>query len=262
MLKIRKKYKKENHWDFEGIPETFRAGQSFTKWINSDNKNNCNPNWDIPIAYEFNSYGYRSVEFKQTDNFTIACFGCSWTFGIGVPLEYTWQHLLKEKITKEKNIDVDVFNFGWPAVSSDFISRVLHSALYEINPDLILVLFPSISRREVYADDGRPIPITPARNEYSKYYEMLVNDFSSKNNFLKNFYFIKSFLQLKKIPWLFSTWAGDVEKLIKNQEENYAGFLFREPNDFARDNKHPSIKTYNKLVNMFMEKMDNNNYLK
>ncbi len=46
------------------------------------------------IYYEYNSYGYRSEEFKDQK---VLVLGCSQTLGVGLPIEYTWPFLLSEK---------------------------------------------------------------------------------------------------------------------------------------------------------------------
>jgi hypothetical protein len=47
-----------------------------------------------PIYYKYNSYGYRSEEFKDQ---SVLVLGCSQTLGVGLPLEYTWPFLLSKK---------------------------------------------------------------------------------------------------------------------------------------------------------------------
>ena len=87
------------------------------------------------IDYKLNSEGYRSKEFKEgTDILTL---GCSFTFGTGLPMEYTWPQILSNKT----NLTVD--NLAQPGDSAQ--GQIRKSFLYFKkygNPKIIIGLFP------------------------------------------------------------------------------------------------------------------------
>lgn len=81
------------------------------------NKNNLGKNWiwnNIPIEYKINSLGYRMKEFDEIDwsNY-MAVFGCSHTFGTGMPLN----DLFSTKISK--NLNLDIVNAAIPGGSNN-----------------------------------------------------------------------------------------------------------------------------------------------
>lgn len=47
------------------------------------------------IKYNYNSYGFRTKEFIEGEDLLI--LGCSYTFGHGLPIEYTWPYLFANK---------------------------------------------------------------------------------------------------------------------------------------------------------------------
>ena len=75
-------------------------------------------------------------------NSSIAAFGCSHTYGVGVAAEEAWPYILK------------AMNFGRGSSSIDAIARFIPEKLEE-NPevDTVLLLAPDWSRFE-YVKDG------------------------------------------------------------------------------------------------------------
>ena len=53
------------------------------------------------VEYKINSYGYRSEEFQ--DNVDLLTLGCSNTWGLGIPKEFTWAEILKGEDIKTVN---------------------------------------------------------------------------------------------------------------------------------------------------------------
>ena len=97
---------KNDGWSGVGIPITHFTGTQSMKWSGADSLENFKKNkphgWtEDSIDYSFNSHGYRSVEFvdksQRDDTFTVASFGCSNTFGVGVNVSDTWPELFKIK---------------------------------------------------------------------------------------------------------------------------------------------------------------------
>jgi hypothetical protein len=61
------------------------------------------------FEYHLNNYGFRAEEDFHLDNEPNEawCFGCSYTYGFGIPLRHTWPYLLQKKISlKVKNFGV------------------------------------------------------------------------------------------------------------------------------------------------------------
>ena len=71
-------------------------GYLYTTLLNSHPENGKGPKFQ----YRLNSNGFRSDHFKKLDtsNINILFAGCSFTFGEGLPEEYTWPRLLENNI--------------------------------------------------------------------------------------------------------------------------------------------------------------------
>ena len=66
------------------------------------------------IEYKYNSWGYRTKEFKDLEDDYILIFGCSFTEGIGLYYDDMWA----TKLSKE--LKLDVFNIGMGGTGVDF----------------------------------------------------------------------------------------------------------------------------------------------
>jgi hypothetical protein len=66
---------------------------------------------NIPVKYEFNSLGLRGPEPDYNNNTRLLFAGSSQTFGVGLPVEYTYPYLVAQKMNASYiNLsDIDVF---------------------------------------------------------------------------------------------------------------------------------------------------------
>ena len=105
--------------------------------------------------YKFNSLGYRSDDFVNDDSFKILYSGCSFTEGVGLPVEHTWAFQLNELIQRNFGIKMKYHNQAIGGNSSDAIFRLMTLLLeYEkFKPDLVIILFPPAARTEMFASD-------------------------------------------------------------------------------------------------------------
>jgi hypothetical protein len=111
------------------------------------NCKNLGPKWiwaNKPIVYKFNSFGYRmEKELNEIDfDSYLAFFGCSFTTGVGLPLEETFSYRIS------KTLKIDYINGAIGGSSVDFafynIIHLLSSA--PKNPKAIIINWPDISR--------------------------------------------------------------------------------------------------------------------
>lgn len=243
-------------WQFDGIPRTIYSGINSVNWLSDDTEQLFDKNkpdgWTKEsITYDFNSHGYRSIEFEKSNDFTVASFGCSITLGIGVPHHTTWTEQFCRSLSKQLNKPVKNYNFGWPGVSVDFICRTMYQSLPHIDADLVLILLPLDARIEYcdehgYTHRGRPTKNDTTSKKIFEYY----NEYLYEYNFLKNFEFIKTMLTLHNIPWLISTWDEDNSQLIQHNI-NYTGLCPFDAPD-ARDMMHPGVSSHAKISKMFL----------
>jgi len=105
-----------------------------------------NNNWiDNSFTYKFNSHGFRCEEF--TNDPTIMFLGCSFTCGIGLPVDNIWPELLSKKL------NMRCANLGIGGSSIDTAFRLCHGWIDIINPQLVVLLEPPGVRLELVYDD-------------------------------------------------------------------------------------------------------------
>lgn len=93
----------------------------------------------IPITYDVNSRGFRSIEF--VDNPDVITSGCSQSFGLGLPSKYIWSNLLDESGS------LKVVNISYPGTSTQTIVEDIFRYINEYgNPKYIRILVPNFIR--------------------------------------------------------------------------------------------------------------------
>lgn len=131
------------------------------EFIHSDNQQNFLKNckkfgnqwiWSKrKITYKFNSYGYRmdkELDEVNLDNY-IAFFGCSFTTGVGLPLEETYSY------TISKNIGSDYINGAIGGSSTDFAFHNIVKLISTVpkKPKAIIVNWPELTRTFYWIND-------------------------------------------------------------------------------------------------------------
>lgn len=194
--------------------------------------------------YTYNELGFRGDSIKK-DGFKVMSIGCSNTEGVGVNNRDTWPSQFTNQIPNGVNM-----NFGTGGRSNDFISRCLLTYYDIIKPDLVLIMYTSPLRREIYTKDGGIEPFMPTSswgylketNEGIKTQEHLThlqNDNEDLNNWYRNHLLIKYFLESKKCNWI---WNGREIMSTNYYEYNrfdgdYGNYL-----DLGADGSHPGPK--------------------
>ena len=199
----------------------------------SDNTGKC--------TYTYNSLGFRGDEPTE-EGFKVMCIGDSNTEGVGVNDNETWTARFTNLIPKGVNQ-----NFGMGGRSNDYISRCLLSYYDLVNPDLVLIMYTSPQRREIYTKKNGIEPfmttgswgylseIEDGINTQNKMVE-LQNDNEDFTNWYKNHLLIKYFLESKNCNWLWNGWMGIPNELkeFNRFDGNYSKFI-----DKGADGLHP-----------------------
>lgn len=102
---------------------------------------------ECEIQYRFNSHGFRSCEFDRATS--VLCLGCSFTMGIGLPLEQTWPWILQQKT------GIKCWNLGLGGVGLDTIFRIAEYYVHHLNVIAVACLVPDMGRIELFID-GEP----------------------------------------------------------------------------------------------------------
>jgi hypothetical protein len=213
--------------------------------------------------YTYNELGFRGDSIKK-EGFKVMSLGCSNTEGIGVNYTNTWPYEFTSLIPNGVNC-----NFGAAARSNDFISRCLLTYYDLIKPDLVLIMYTSPQRREIYTKDGGVEPFMPTsawgymeETDSGKIIQNNLSQIQNDNedfiNWYKNHQLIKYFLESKGCDWLWNGWF----EIPKDYNEfnrfdgDYGNYL-----DFGIDGTHPGPvhnKTYaHKLYDFITENFPN-----
>lgn len=104
--------------------------------------------WDKPgaITYKINSRGFRCEEFTPGDPYLVA-LGCSFTNGIGLPLETIWPEILG------RTLGLKVANLAWGGSAADTCYRLAEYWVPELKPKLVALFAPPEDRLELLLDE-------------------------------------------------------------------------------------------------------------
>jgi hypothetical protein len=129
-------------------------------WFSSDDKETYDKNMSVPekqkiierngwvdadFTYKFNSHGFRSDEFTDSD--AIMFLGCSLTLGTGVPLEVSWTHTVSQQLGLKN------YNLGISGGSNDTAFRLANHYVPQIKPKLVVFMGTSDNRFDIITDD-------------------------------------------------------------------------------------------------------------
>ena len=190
--------------------------------------------------YSYNELGFRADSIYK-EGFKIMTIGCSNTEGVGVDDKDTWPELLSSMIPNSVNI-----NLGHGGRSNDYICRTLLTFYDFFEPDLVIILYTNLHRKEIYTEENGVegfIPTHPnlyfrqTKNgeKIQNYLFELQNDNEDYINWYKNHMLIKYFLESKKCNWI---WDG------YNQIRKH----YNDENMFDKDYCNLTEETHNKLI--------------
>lgn len=189
-------------------------------WINANFK------------YTFNSVGFRSEEF--TDKPSIMFLGCSYTMGIGLPVNTVWSELVS------KQLNLHCANLGIGGGSNDTSFRLCHGWLDKINPKLVIFLSPPGHRLELVNNHIIKL-IGPYTTEYKDFlHRWNWDDNNDYFNSLKNELAIKSLCNSRNI------------KYVHFSAETLHGMMV----DVARDLTHVGPKTHQLFADYVLTNID------
>ncbi len=286
-----KKFLIRNLW---GMPDTILLWEGIAQkwdgpiihesyWLFGDNEDNYNKNGHSKygpnsILYYMNENGYRvNAHNYPNSGEVIAAFGCSNTVGVGLPWEETWCAILNKNLGDEYVVK----NYGVSGCSNDFICRKIYNYLEIHKPKAIVCFFPNFSRAELIYPNENNMLFNAIDNikgliqreghfmgakgtqfiEFLNAYETIFNSEYAVYNFFKNLHFIKTICELKKVPFIWSTWdiqLNSINNILiqKKLDSNYVKANERlMEKDFARDNCHFGSDFNRMLANDFTNKL-------
>lgn len=146
------------------------------RWYPSDNKDNYIESGNAytidSVDYDLNKHGFRCDEFddiRGSKNKKLIVFGCSNTFGIGLPEHHVWPYEVKILLEKKYNEKIDLINLAMPGAGSDDIVRIISMLGDSFHPNFVCCFTPPVFRK-TYTDHNGKIFNYLLSNQYNKNY--------------------------------------------------------------------------------------------
>lgn len=234
-------------------------------------------NLDKVQEYCYNSFGYRSKEFKEAPH--ILCSGDSNTFGVGLPEKSTWPHMLL-KDTKSRFVPI---NLALPGASVEsIVDDVFHYIKTYGSPKNLFIVFPDFCRGVFFANpeiliserNGKetgPANVLlghlmgkDAERPYTSKRPHLVEDvINIEHTYLSSFRQIRhleDFCIAANINFKWSVWQDDLEVSLINRYKNsqyFSQYLDAESGTLWVKDINRKKLTYNSDENCHAEDREN-----
>lgn len=208
-------------------------------------------NWKFDqFTYKLNEHGFRIENMQATID--IGAFGCSYTFGQGLPTDMLWHHLVGQIRNKS------VHNFGICGASILTILDIFNIVTKHITMKDAFFLLPAFSRSQIAKinDDNNLAFLNCIPGHKSMFNEAYNFDGSDLLKFLpedellkqiKNALFVSEMIgKLRNIKMYVSSWDDMTWRLLKEIEFKHIVLLpvwYSKADyvltDKARDGRHP-----------------------
>lgn len=182
-------------------------------------------NWlNQKFTYKFNSSGFRSDEFSNDEG--IVFLGCSFTIGIGLPLETTYPYLIS------KSLKLKCYNLGIGGGSNDTAFRLAYHYLPKLKTKLVVFRVCPEHRIELIDRQNQIVQLFPnycfvyKKDSYAGFYETFI---SNPSNTILN--------QDKNLLAISMLCHSLGIKLVVIHQNDMSYF------DYARDLAHPGVES-------------------
>lgn len=218
--------------------------------------------------YRINDLGFRFEEVKQ--EIDLAVFGCSFTFGVGLPVSMLWHNILSEKLK------FSCLNFGVPGSSGLTTLELFLIVSKHIKIKKAIFLLPSHTRLQIakkHPDRNNVDYVSVIASYNSSMCELYgirdveIFKYLPEDELLKQFrnsvYVAEYVAKNRSIETFYSSWDRDTYEFLKNM--SLTGVLLpdwrseskeQQMNDLARDGKHPGPEHHlmfaNKIINLLI----------
>lgn len=125
------------------------------KFLNFKRKNDTHSKIEYykknPISYNFNNFGFRTPDNFSLNEKGIIILGCSFSEGVGIPIEELWGYKLSKTLNKKFwNLSI-----GGTGVRSCFENLIIYDSYLEY--DDVFLLIPPKFRKKFYTFDNNLI---------------------------------------------------------------------------------------------------------
>lgn len=192
------------------------------------------------ITYKINRHGFRCDDFDERD--CMLALGCSFTIGIGLPVESTWPQLVG------KQLGLVAYTMAWGGSSNDSCFRLAEYWIPELLPKAVFMLSPPPSRFELIRASGFPPIETYMPNSES-------NSATEVDSFLKHWHTMEenSRLNQKKNKLAIRALCAeyDIPCFIYDAFDHMA--MSREEIGYARDRMHGGPGGHKRLADRMLD---------
>lgn len=208
---------------FFSLPSgNFDKPEMGSKWLELAPEAN---DFDPYFTYESNSTGFRDTEILT--DVDICYYGCSVTFGAGVPIEARFSNVLDKKMNYKSN------NFAISGIGNYEIFKLFLVTSRFINMKKAVIVFPDIHRLTLpLAWESKEVCYTRFHPNYYDLYEdknvrkICKNYYSLPeifyyDRFLTDLESIIEIAKLKNIELYISSWRVDID-LLKELTKNHS----------------------------------------
>jgi hypothetical protein len=208
--------------------------------------------WEYPqFNYTLNHLGFRNKEIPTKVD--LAIFGCSFTFGTGLPLEMLWHTVLANRLNTE------AANYGMPGASVQSIVDVALIVSNHTSINRAIFLLPTFSRIQIAKsspdmDEVNYLSVIPNHKSalcraYGIDTDMIVKTIPNEEMFKElrdSLYIVDYIFKQKNIKTYYSSWDPDTYAFLKQMD--FQGTLLPDwtskgmeqaTTDLARDKLHP-----------------------
>ncbi len=94
------------------------------------------------ISYEFNSHGFRSVEFAHDPAaINVLVVGESNSIGVGLPFDHVWFNTLANNLKNKHGVErVKFFNMSMSGITLDYMAMLIDQVYDVLKPDFVIIL--------------------------------------------------------------------------------------------------------------------------
>lgn len=216
------------------------------------------------VKYRVSRLGYRLMNPLDTIKRGVGFFGCSITYGIGVPDDILFTNLLQEKV------GYPVHNFGIPGASIQKIAKSFVSVNNFYKLEKAIFILPALQRfehigeeevkgrKQIFSESYIPSfnPVNASRRDVFEAVYGTFHELSFFDEYVKLAALIRTNAALNGTEVHFYTWDYRVQQLVErfkvedltkikliNFPENEDRFQGKPAFDFARDGLHPGPRS-------------------
>lgn len=222
------------------------------------------------VQYEINEFGFRGKLDLTSKKPKLAVFGCSFSFGVGMPEDQIFAKRLATYY------DYSLFNFGVPGGSLNRAVRYYSLISKFLKFDYVLFLVPHSGRFEVpFIQRDEKIKVTISnvipnwipedhkeKSIAAKIYSALGQDYFNFDT-IKNIDHAVTIARSQQSKIFFSSWDPKTYDLLYNYFGKDSPHLIpwfemvekRGSNDFARDGMHPGYRSHSSFFNRIVDKI-------